>query len=70
MSNVIAIWIMEGLWISLSREDHVVCGHSLPFRNAGASRKEGRSAKQRRIMTVKIKKRLSGLDGCIAVEEN
>ena len=69
MSKVMAMWIMEGLWIFLSRADHAVLGHSLPFRNAGASRKEGNSAKQRLIVTVKIKKRLRGFDVGMAVEE-
>ncbi|KAK8474963.1 hypothetical protein V6N13_010962 [Hibiscus sabdariffa] len=60
---------MEGLWICLSRDDHVVLGHSLPFRNAGASRKGGNSAEQRLIVTVKIKKRWRGLDGGMAVKK-
>lgn len=42
MSRVMAMWMIEGLWEFLSREDHVVSGHSLPFRNAGASRNSGR----------------------------
>lgn len=69
MSKVIAMWIREGLWTFLSRDDHVVLGHSPPFRNAGASRKEGNSAKQRLIVTVKSKKILRGFDEGIVVEE-
>lgn len=43
-SRVMAMWIKEGLCEFLSIvEDHVVLGHSLPFRNAGASRNSGRS---------------------------
>ena len=38
------MWIKEGLKEFFSTaDDHVVLGHSLPFRNAGASRNSGRS---------------------------
>lgn len=43
-SRVIAMWMIEGL-CSRSDGDHVVLEHSLPFRNAGASRNAGRSVR-------------------------
>lgn len=35
--------MIEGLYEPFGSEDHVVLGHSTPFRNAGASLNEGRS---------------------------
>lgn len=43
-SRVIAMWMIEGL-CSRSNGDQAVLEHSLPFRNAGASRNVGRSVR-------------------------
>lgn len=55
MSRVMAMWMIEGLWEFLStEEDHVVLGHSLPFRNAGASRNSGRLPEDEEEVAGKI----------------
>lgn len=57
-----AMWMIDGL----SSEDPVVLGHSLPFRNAGASLNLGSSPEIAVVTIVKKMKRTESNVGLIA----